>query len=183
MDKKILIFLAVITIIAYTQISSNNEPNEPMYHIYKDNMTFDNITQMYQRSELVIHGIVESSVVNAKFRSDVKTRHTIDIIEVLKGNHTSNTISVTQDGGVFEGETIRVKDEPQMKVGEELVLYLSYNPSWESYQIIGGPQGRYQIQNGKIYHITEYDESIQFVTPWLHVKGVDANNLREILTP
>ena len=74
-----------------------------MYHIYKDYMTFDNITQMYQRSELVIHGIVESSVVNAKFRSDVKTRHIIDIIEVLKGNHTSNTISVTQDGGVFEG--------------------------------------------------------------------------------
>ncbi len=183
MNKKIIIsFFAIIAVII---IMSPDEPTRepPLYNIYISHIRFDNITHMYDTSELVIHGVIDSSFVEAKFRSNVKTRFTLNIVEVLKGTHTSDTIIVTQDGGVFEGETIRVKDEPLMKVGDEMVLYLAYNPSAESYVVIGGPQGRYLIQNGKLYHLTELDDSIQFVTPALHVKGADANNLRQKLTP
>lgn len=184
MDKKIIIFLAVIIVIASAQIISPKEPtNEPpLYHIYKSYLHFDNLTHMYERSEYVIHGVVESSLVDATFKSNIHTMHTINVIEVLKGNNT-DSIVVRQDGGVYNGETIRVKDEPMMKVGDELVLYLAYNPSAESYVVMGGPQGRFLIQDGKLYHITELDKSIQLVTPSLWTKGADASNLRQVLTP
>lgn len=147
-----------------------------------------NLTELNEKSELVIHGVIESSVVDADFDSkgielpDVYTRFNIKVKDVLKGNHTEDTIIVTQRGGTYKEATFRVKDDPLMKKGDEVILYLSYSPLTESYMIIGGPQGRYQIQDGKLYHISELDESIEFVTPKLHVNGADVKNLRHALS-
>ncbi len=175
--------MTAVAVLVVTQVPYDQQYNPQLYHIWKSYLGFDNITDMYQQCELVIHGYVESSYVDARFKSDVKTRHIVDIIEVLKGNITSDMMIVTQDGGLFAGEMIRVKDEPLMNEGDEVVLFLSYSPYQESYQIAGGLQGRYLILNGKVYHITEVDKGIQFVTPWLHVNGADVNNLKQIFAP
>jgi hypothetical protein len=157
--------------------------------MYRSFLLFDNITHMYDKSELVIHGVIDSSYIDADFDAtgiempDVYTRFNVTIKEALKGNPTSDTMMVTQYGGVYNGATFKVKDVPLMEVGDEVVLFLTYNPTAKSYVIMGGPQGRYQIQNGKLYHLSELDESIELVTPWLHVKGVDATKLRQTLTP
>jgi hypothetical protein len=147
-----------------------------------------NLTELKEKSELVIHGVIESSVVDANFDPngielpDVYTKFTIKIKDVLKGSHTEDTIIVTQRGGTYNEATFRVKDDPLMTKGDEVVLYLAYSPLTESYMIIGGPQGRYQIQDGKLYHISELDKSIGFVTTKLHVYGADAKQLRNALS-
>ena len=173
--------IGLLTVIAVlTVVQMLPEEQDEVIYSFKSYLRVYNLTELYEVSEIVIHGVVESSEVDATFFSNLHTRYTINVNEVLKGNQ-SDSIVVTQDGGLYEGRIYRVKDEPLMKVGEEVVLYLAYSPYAESYKIFGGPQGRFNIKHGKIYHITEMDKSIQFVTPSLWTKGADAITLDSYL--
>jgi hypothetical protein len=178
--QTIIGLLTVIAVLTVVQMLPE-EQDEVIYY-FKSYLRAYNITELYKVSEYVIHGVVESSEVDASYFSNLHTRYTIKINEVLKGNQL-DSIVVTQDGGLYDGRIYRVKDEPLMKVGEEVVLYLNYSPHFESYKIFGGPQGRFNIKHGKLYHITELDKSIQFVIPALQVNGADATKLRQTLTP
>jgi len=147
-------------------------------------MIYTNLDQLYNVSKLVIHGVVESSKLNVTFDAqgidmpDVYTEFTIRIIDVLKGDYIEPTIFVSQMGGTYRGAVFRVKDDPLMKVGDEVVLYLN-----NRHGICGGPQGRFQIINGKLYNIAEIDTSIRVVSEALKTKGADAAHLRELLIP
>lgn len=151
---------------------------------YASYMIYNNLDELYNVSKLVIWGVVESSKLNATFDAqgidmpDIYTKFTIRIKDVLKGDYSEPTIFVYQKGGTYRGAVFREKDNPLMEVGDEVVLYLN-----SKYRICGGPQGRFQIVDGRLYHIAEIDTSIRVVSEGLKTKGADAAHLRELLIP
>lgn len=151
---------------------------------YVSYMTYNNLDKLYNVSKLVVWGVVESSRLNATFDSqgidmpDIYTKFTIKIKGVLKGDFSEPTIFVYQKGGTYRGAVFKVKDDPLMEVGDEVVLYLN-----SKHRICGGPQGRFQIVDGRLYNIAEIDTSIRSVGEGLKTKGADVTYLRELLVP
>lgn len=156
---------------------------------YVSYMRVESLEELFEGSELVVRGVVKSSIIDATFdpegidMPDVYTNFTIRIQDVLKGDYSEKTIVVAQMGGVYRGTVFRVKDDPLMNVGDEVVLYLVMNPSISSYVIKGGPQGRFLVVDSELYNIAEIDPSIQIVSENLKTKGADVAHLRELLIP
>lgn len=155
---------------------------------YVDYWTVHNVTELSNHAKLVIRGVVESSKVNATFdpqgidMPDVYTKFTIRIKEVLKGDYSEPTIVVDQKGGTYRGSVWTVKNDPLMKEGDEVILYLNW--CVDRYRIYGGPQGRFQIVDGRLYNIAEIDPSIGIVVKdGLKMNGADSSQLRELLHP
>jgi hypothetical protein len=84
---------------------------------------------------------------------------------VLKGSlEVTGTITVHQTGGTVGGETMTVWDDPPLRVGDALVLFLhEYEPG--KYYIEAGPQGRFTIQDGLVYSLGEIHEAAEAMTP------------------
>lgn len=83
---------------------------------------------------------------------------TVDL--ALKGSlQRGDTITVQQLGGnnaIAEADRL-------MKVGEEYVLFLGYTPDMQVYTALGGPQGKFMIQNQKVYSMDNFDPEASFV--------------------
>ena len=59
------------------------------------------------------------------------------------------TLTLTQTGGLVSGTTVQVSDDPLYRVGEELVLFLKEGTPG-LYHVVGGPNGRYSVTDGKV---------------------------------
>jgi hypothetical protein len=56
---------------------------------------------------------------------------------------TSRTVIVHQTGGMVKGHRFEIRDDPQLRVGERVVLFLKeYAPG--RFSVVGGPQGRFE---------------------------------------
>lgn len=87
------------------------------------------------------------------------TDYTIVVDRVLQGRVTAGSrLTVTQPGGKLELPTFRgsptlkrtfvFEEDRLMSVGEEHVFFLKQGPD-RSYFVVGGPQGRYQVRDGR----------------------------------
>ncbi len=155
--------------------------------IYVDYYTLNSVKELADNSELVIRGVVKTSEVTVTIDPkgielpDVYTGFTVEVKEVLKGSFNNPTISVEQMGGAFNGTPFKVKNDPLMKTDDEVVLYLNLCP--RGYMIYGGPQGRFQIVDGKLYNIAELDINIGTVNEALKMNGANASDLKTLLFP
>lgn len=78
------------------------------------------------------------------------------------GNVTAPSIVIHQTGGAVKDQVFEVGDDPLFKVGEEVVLFVhEYDPTNAPgyFYVIGGPQGRFRVANGKVASIN--DEGIK----------------------
>ncbi len=72
------------------------------------------------------------------------------------------SVTVHQTGGLFNGKQVEVEDDPLLRPGERVVVFLhEYRPG--SYFIIGGPSGRFRVQNGVVTPIN--DEGVVCTSP------------------
>jgi len=100
-------------------------------------------------SDLVVSGDVESAT--AKWSDDGKTIFTTAIVvvtEVIKGQPGSQKVDVEYPGGEVGDIGLRVSDEPVMKKGEKVVLFLKrgIKPIEKNkYKLVGKGQGKYSI--------------------------------------
>jgi hypothetical protein len=107
-------------------------------------------------SQLAVHG----RVVDARSRwgddrhSTIWTDYTVRIEEVLKGKAPGDTVVVTQQGGALEGVVLRVGSNPDLRVGDEVVVMLTRadflkgmarGDSRPKYTIVGVAQGTYFV--------------------------------------
>lgn len=90
----------------------------------------------------------------------------VTVEKAIKGNlRIGDAITVRQVGLV--GSTKLVTDsEVFMRAGEEYVLLLIYTPETITYSSVGGPQGRFLIQNSMVYSMDNIDERAN----WVYVK-------------
>lgn len=112
--------------------------------------------------------------------SNVESKYLFKPHWVVKGLSTLRAIWVYQSGGITPlGETYVAFGNPLMQVGDVLILFLH---EWapRKYYVVGGPQGRFMVQGGRVYSIGEVYESpnelvqreVKGMTQHLHTGGV-----------
>jgi hypothetical protein len=92
------------------------------------------------------------------------TDYIFEVQLVLKGSlKVTDAITIHQTGGTVGGETAIVWDDPPLRVGDALVLFLhEYEPG--KYYIEAGPQGRFTIRDGLVYSLGEMYEPADAMT-------------------
>jgi hypothetical protein len=92
------------------------------------------------------------------------TTYTIAVMQVLRGDaNVGGQILVNQAGGIVTlptyptgpmlTRTLEFEHDPLMQSGQEQVLFLTKAPGG-NYDILGGPQGRFIVQNGKVHPVS-----------------------------
>lgn len=100
------------------------------------------IEQMAQQATAVVRGRVSESR-TARFGALVYTLHGFEAEEQWKGAPTAG-FEVAVLGGAYEGVTYSFAGTPELKAGEEYVLFLWTGPSGRT-QIVGLSQGVFRV--------------------------------------
>jgi hypothetical protein len=93
------------------------------------------------------------------------TTYTIAVAQVLRGQtKPGGQIQVNQAGGIVTlptypngpklTRTLEFEHDPLMQSDQEQVLFLTQAPDG-SYDIVGGPQGRFSVQDGKVHPVSD----------------------------
>ena len=103
--------------------------------------------ELTKLSETVIEGRVEG--VEAQWSKDGKTIFTsayIVVSNVIRGMSDQTNIIVEYEGGEIGDTGVKVSDEPTLKEGERVILFLKSGKSKKdgvAYNIVGKGQGKY----------------------------------------
>ena len=95
--------------------------------------------------------------------------HTVFAAKVLEPVHNAQKdeeIRIYMTGGQMGGETVEIADDPLMKSGEQYLVFCREN-SDGTYTILGGPQGRFVYDNGKL-------SSLDVAYGWGESSGIQA---------
>lgn len=87
------------------------------------------------------------------------TDFTVRIDNVLEGAKAleGKTVKLTQMGGTIGKRSVVVDADPLSQPGDELVLFLRQGGDG-GFRIVGGAQGRYKVENGKLAVVSEEAE-------------------------
>ena len=89
------------------------------------------ISDLKNRSQLVVHGTVASKTVQRDGKGRIFTRLRITLNEVWHGQAPGKEITVVYSGGTLGEETVMVTDQPDYTLNEEVVLFLVLNQRGE----------------------------------------------------
>jgi len=131
------------------------------------------IDHLSDSADLVVVGTVSSST-PYKWRdahhSILFTDFHFTVDSVLKGDPDAKEILIRQTGGKVSCKTSYIIDDPLFTKRTKMVLFLrEYAPN--CYSVLGGPQGRFIVRNGKVYSIGEIYSPASDTTEELHTKG------------
>lgn len=133
---------------------------------------YSSLASLVEDSDLVIVGNVISSTSYKVEDLDgylIFTDYAINVKQVVLGATKGKTIIITQTGGTLSGETRVIRDDPLLEKNCDMVLFLK---SYEGkYFILGGPQGRFHILDGKVYSVGELVKEAATTTDGLQVGG------------
>ena len=84
------------------------------------------------------------------------TVFTAEVEDLIYGSREDN-VDIIMTGWVdHDTKTIHeISDDPLMKKGDEFIIFARKNESG-TYTILGGPQGRFLIENDTVYHLYEW---------------------------
>lgn len=92
------------------------------------------------------------------------TDYNLEINAVVKGNvNPGDMIVIRQTGAEGSDEIVELDDDPLLKQGETFVGFLRYSQDHGVYPIVGGPQGRYEVENGLVYSLDKYDPDADYL--------------------
>lgn len=141
---------------------------------------YQNIEELTGSSDLVVKGTIVDSISyeyklsEPTFTPLLLTNYTFKIEQVIKGDLDRDLITIKMTGGTLNGRTVVFRGDPLMKKGDTVILFLrKYTP--DNYYILGGPQGRFVIQKGKVYSLGEVDKSAEALTSHLKTGGISVN--------
>jgi hypothetical protein len=117
---------------------------------------YRDFNELLSSSDLVAVGYVQDSkTIGDEKTYYLSTLYDFQITEVLHGKSDAQVIPIIQTGGInLSGKTIEVDDDPLMKKGDLLLLFLK-KADTGYYFIQGGPQGRFVITEDGVYSIGE----------------------------
>lgn len=103
------------------------------------------------KTDAIVDGTFTGSTPAPKDSSGVEyTDFSFNVSKTLYGS-ASESITIHQTGG----PDFQVSDDPLFKVGDSYILFLhQYSPG--KYFVVGGPDSRFQVQNGKIMSFNEH---------------------------
>ncbi|MFL5812954.1 MAG: hypothetical protein ACJ763_05205 [Bdellovibrionia bacterium] len=116
------------------------------------------IEQRAQGSDVVVHGKVKEKRFE-KQRNDqgdelIVTHVNLEVQENLKGTESSS-VDMVVEGGTYEGMTLKVSDQPELVMGEEVVAFLNktedgYRPNRRGQGILRLKPGTHQVANSSL---------------------------------
>jgi len=177
MNKKILILLSFISaalVIAATITSSQTGVKNPSTsvswaHYYRD------LKELTMQSDIIVVGKV------------VAARHFTDGNPPLAFNDYSFQVERVLKGAVNGAITVRqtagVEDDPAFELEDRLVLFLhDCTPDGITgvYYTLGGPQGRFIVNNGMVFSVSEVYPSINTASH-LNVYGQSENQFIDMV--
>ena len=125
---------------------------EPSSSIYVDwAYTYGNLTEIRNAADRVVDGVVVGSSTSGC--GVIVTHYTVKIIMTLKGDSDSFLVTVTQTGGVIGSSKQEVREDPLIQIGDQVVMFLNFDPENGMYGILGGPQGRLIVTNHLVYSL------------------------------
>jgi hypothetical protein len=91
------------------------------------------------------------------------TDFVVSVSQSVKGNIVPTSDVIVRQLG---NSTVSVEGEHLMNVGDKVILFLTNSPAPGVMYIVGGPQGRFTLQNGNVNSLdgTYPDDA------WIHVK-------------
>lgn len=113
---------------------------------------YDNIPAMAAASDAVVIGRVVAGRTSVNDQGITHTDFELQVQRTLKGAPTANSsIVVYQTGGpAVNGYITEIEDDPLFKKGAIYLLFLTYYAPKQQYSVIGGPDGRFVVDGGKI---------------------------------
>jgi hypothetical protein len=139
------------------------------------------------RVDLIISGTVVDSQEYQKYAKNgpgwyMKTNYTISINSIHYGKFDEKVIQVHQTGGHREDVLIMFIEDPLMAIDDEYVLFLHKYTS-DEYYVVGGPQGRFVINDELIYSLGEFtkNDEVSSLTHNLDTGGVKIDKFVSLL--
>lgn len=166
----LLVIMVIVATIAFVQTStaqtstSISQQQTQRTFIYWP--AYSEIENMTNTSSDVLVGKV-SAIKESYFINDIPViKFNVVVEDLIKGNlQTRQTITVLQVASKDPEVQIRIDglDVP-IELGQESVFFLNHVPTSDTYYPIGGPQGRFIIQDSKIMSLDKIDPRVDWVS-------------------
>jgi len=140
--------------------------------------SYNSIPDLLDHSDAVVMGKIIESNAYIEENGLVFTDYLIQVEKSLKGE-TEKEILVHQTGGKIDNKIIEIGDDPLFNKEHNMVLFLKEYEK-NKYYVLGGPQGRFIIENGKLYSIGEIDERSATTTKPLHTNGIELDTFLKL---
>lgn len=136
---------------------------------------YGSIEDLSNHADLIVKGYVTKSIyyhVQLNENHDMLfTNHTLKITEYLQGETIQKEITIVQTGGIENNKIDHIKDDPLLQKNMHMIVFLRQIDD-DAYCILGGPQGRFIIQNNKVYSVGEIYSDASVTTKKLHTEGI-----------
>ncbi len=153
--KNMIILIGSLAVIAAFVGSSILNPNRSVNYLQASYaQSYNSVPDLYKNADIVVighfseiesEGLINNSTIpysNFSFKID----------QIIKGTIKESIIEIHQTGGNYQDKTFQLKEDPLYKVGDKALLFLSQG-SPDLYHVVGGPQGRFPIVEGKVSSI------------------------------
>ncbi len=161
-----MILMTVMLLTACGAESPNNSaldaaaPDDDTVLTIEGTLAEKNDDQLFEQSSLLILGTVVGDahafqVKNAAGKTANFTDYEIEVADTLRGSSEKTSVTVRVQGGTAGGVTETYTPEPELKTGEEYLLFLyqparggAFNTEGDYYYILGLTQGIFQKISG-----------------------------------
>jgi hypothetical protein len=167
----VLIGSMVLSLIVLASCSSSSQPPQASTGVHVVSLDaswaklYHSFADLKSNADLAVEGTV-TKVLQTVTPSDgtpPSTDFQFTVSRVLqdpaKRLQGSSTLTLHQTGGTVGTTLYQVDDDPLFQTGEHVVLFLhEYQTGY--YYVIGGPSGRFEVQNGTVKPIN--DEGVAY---------------------
>ena len=145
---------------------------------------YENIEALCSESDIV--AVVEITGVNGQYESGVlMTNYNARLITPINGPGENEKVVIVQTGGIQGNQKFEIRDDPLMEIGDTYLIFGRKN-DLGTITILGGPQGRFVYENGKVTtlfdglpKLRDVDGAVNFLAPALQFKNVDISEIIE----
>ena len=166
-----LFFAACNTDTQQTGVTESTTTNNTTAIIYAEWASYyQDISELILDADLIAYGEIDRVVEVQK----INISHTdfgFRINQLLKGDETKEAV-IHQLGAAGIATVI---DDPVFEQGEEYILFL-HKTEAGIYCVLGGPQGRFKVADGKVYSMDNIISYQVLISPELSFNGVDLRN-------
>jgi hypothetical protein len=116
--------------------------------------SYTSVGQMSAHADAVVVGSVAKQLQTTVKDGIAYTDFYFHVDSWIKGTAQQADVQIHQTGGVADGVPQEVSGDPLLQVGQHSVLYLRQYEAGK-YYIMGGPTGRFLVQDGKVSALPE----------------------------
>lgn len=125
------------------------------------------VSELTNEAEAVIEGKVTSikSEWSGNLNAGIVTNVNIEVTDVIKGDLivSEEVVVQTLGGEILEQDlALKVSDEPEFQVGEEVIIFLKKHPNLNVFRSVGSFQGKMKVVDGKVSYKNKKVKTGQF---------------------